>query len=359
MLNWWSFLKVEAGQFYAPFTIENMTSENYSDFMERSSAVRFAVPNTREVGGMLFGELPRKAARYWVGVFNGDGQNNKNLDNRPAVIGRAYFAPLALLPHPARWLEEIWVGGSFWWQQSTNVGGGSAPSTTGVAAGDLGGVTTQGGFALFSSNYGNGTDLLKNPIRTHLAPDGTTLKYAFEANLPLPRRLGLRAEYTHQSIDFRQYQDTTLGRTAGAAGNLTGYSAYVEAYAWIGGDVGEDHPGLYHPPHWSGYQPSRKPTWALQLAVKYEHVDLDITGLPGTTNAGGTTVADPAAGHYSLDVFEAGASLYFTRHTRLIANYVINYIGRQDDSSGAGLERKNLFWLRAEHELLFRLAVAL
>src|SRR5204863_207137 len=133
--------------------------------------VRFAVPTARETGGMLQGVLPRKAARYWIGVFNGDGQNFKNLDNKPAVIGRAFFAPLALWRRHAPWMEELWLGGSFWWQTNNNLGGAGPGSLTSATSGDLASVTTQGGFSVFGSNYNNGTDALRNVIRSHLAPD--------------------------------------------------------------------------------------------------------------------------------------------------------------------------------------------
>ena len=53
---WFNF---QVGQFDAPFTLENRTSDKYFDFMERSLAVRaFAVPNNKEDGIMLWGYLP-------------------------------------------------------------------------------------------------------------------------------------------------------------------------------------------------------------------------------------------------------------------------------------------------------------
>jgi hypothetical protein len=70
-------------------------------------------------------------------------------------------------------------------------------------------------------------------------------------------------------------------------------------------------------------------------------------------------VPDPATGHYTLDVFELGANLWVTRHSRIIANYLLNYIGWGDEKTGAQLERKNLFFQKVDHELLFRLAVSL
>jgi hypothetical protein len=363
VLNWLPYLKLQAGQYYAPFTIENSTSTNYTDFMERSTVVRFAVPYPREIGAQIFGDLPRRVARYQIGVFDGDGQNFKNQDNQPAVIGRIVLAPLALWSGRPEWLEDAWVGGSFWWQRADNVAGGVAPSTTGAAQNDLQSVTTQGGFSIFSSNYGNGTDANKNAIRAHLAPDGNVIKYAFEINLPVWRGYGLRSEFVHQSIDVRQYNDVNPGngnltRTSGAPGHLDGWGAYIEAWAWVWGNVSVPRPGYYDVVHWKGYVPARPASWGLMLAAKYEHVEFNITDLPSTP-AKSAPILDPAVGHYGLDTFELGANLWFSRHARLTANYALNYVGMGDPNQAAANEKKNIFFQQYEHELLFRLQVSL
>ncbi len=359
VVNFTDYLQLEAGQFYAPFTLENQTSENFVDFMEKAATVRFVVPSPRDTGGMLLGEAPLKLARYQLGVFNGDGQNTRNLDNRPALIGRLLVQPLGPWSKESPWLANLWVGGSLWWQEATNLGGAAPPSGNGPAQGDLAALTTQGGFPVFNGNYAGGTDAMGNPIRAHLAPDGTTVKYAFEISVPITWRFGLRAEYVHQSIELRRYDDLTVGgavtRAMGAPGRLDGWATYAEAYAWIGGPVNTDFPGRYALPHWRGYVVPPPPRWALQLAARYEHVELDVSGLASPTGA-----KDPAAGHYGLDVFALGANMWFTRHARVMANYLLNYIGAGDRL--APLQQANLFvkyGSHVEHELLFRLQVNL
>ena len=87
--NFTQYAQFQVGQFDAPFTLENRTSDEYFDFMERSLAVRaFGIPSNKEDGLMAFGWLPRHFAYYSVGVFNGDGMNFKNQDLNPAVMGR-------------------------------------------------------------------------------------------------------------------------------------------------------------------------------------------------------------------------------------------------------------------------------
>jgi hypothetical protein len=356
VINYTPIAQLEAGQFYAPFTLENPTSENYTDFMEKSAPVRFAVPTARETGVMVLGESPQKVLRYWGGVFDGEGQNYKNLDYGAAVIGRAIFAPLALIPGHADWLENVWIGGSGWYQKTENLGGTSAASTTGATQGDLSNVTTQAGLTVFSSNYANGTDSANNTIRSHLAPNGSVAKYAVELNVPLFDRVGVRAEYNYQSIEVSEYSDTNAGRTPGAPGTFTGSGGYAEVYAWLGQLVNVDKPGLYQTPHWNGYRKPGPPTVGVMLAAKYEHVGFDVRGLAPAMQ-GGKVITDAAVGAYSLDVFELGGSLWFTRHSRFIANYVLNYIGNTENAAPA--EQKNLFFRKTDHELLFRLAVSL
>ena len=133
IVDYLSWLKVQVGQFDVPFTFENRTSDKYFDFMERSVVVRaFGVPQNKDAGAMLVGWLPRNAAHYEIGLFNGElAQDFKNQDNNLAIIGRAFVAPLAPLAFAQRnkWAERVWVGGSFWWQKNTNLGQG--PSSTG------------------------------------------------------------------------------------------------------------------------------------------------------------------------------------------------------------------------------------
>ncbi len=79
----------QVGQFDAPFTMENRSSDKYIPFMERSLAVRaLGIPTNKEMGAMAFGELLGQRVYYSAGVFNGDGQNRLSPDNRVDGIGR-------------------------------------------------------------------------------------------------------------------------------------------------------------------------------------------------------------------------------------------------------------------------------
>ena len=53
---WDNLAILQVGQFDAPFTLENRTSDKYFDFMERSITVRaFGIPDNKEMGAMLHG----------------------------------------------------------------------------------------------------------------------------------------------------------------------------------------------------------------------------------------------------------------------------------------------------------------
>jgi hypothetical protein len=330
IVDYLPYLKLQAGQFDIPFTMENRTSDKYFDFMERSLAVRaFGVPTNKDQGGFLFGWLPRRVAYYSVGLINGDGQNFKNQDNYPALVGRGFVAPLAWMPLAEQngWLRDIWVGASFWYQKAANLGGPVGAALAGGAQNDLTPMTTQGGVSFFATAYANGKDAAGNAVRSHLAQYGDTVKWAVEANVPI-KWVGARFELVHQSLDLAQYNDTnpvnaTILRSAGQRGaNLDGYAYYIELYAWILGDWSFiETPGLETAPRLRHFAAPREGLWGLMVAAKYEHVGFDVTGLPQAP--GGSP--DRAAGAYEVHAFELGVNAWGTRHVRLTCNYLFNY----------------------------------
>jgi len=351
IVNYTRYCQLQLGQFDIPFSLENRTWDNYQDFMERSVTGRLVVgPIGKDAGGMVFGWLPKNVAYYSIGLFNGDGNNIKNQDDYLMVAMRGFVAPLAPWAAGRAWMQQLWIGASFWWQTAKNLGAVAAPNAndlTGPAQNDLPTITTQGGQFFFNGNYDNGL------AHSHLAPNGTIYKWALEANIPAGR-MGLRFELMHDSIDLMQYNtsfdsSTLFVRSTSPGARLDGLGYYIEAYAWILGDIDFlEPPGLEAMPRLRPYTQTSAPRWGLMIAAKYEHLGLDVIGLPATT------ARDPAEGHYQLDTFELGINAWATRHARLTTNYVINYF--DGDSTRI---RRNFFYQRVEHELLFRLGVTL
>jgi len=90
------------------------------------------------------------------------------------------------------------------------------------------------------------------------------------------------------------------------------------------------------------------------MTAKYEHLAFNISGLPGMMQMGGTLVADPQAGNVEVHAFELGLNAWATKHVRLTANYIMNYI-----TGDSGAVKKNYYFGRAEHELLARVGINL
>lgn len=101
--------KIKAGQFKRPFTFENPMhpitqgfmgySQNVSKLAGFSDRAGEHASNGRDIGVQIQGDLIKNAAgrnllHYQVGVFNGQGTNQKDVDQRKDVIGGIWVAPI-------------------------------------------------------------------------------------------------------------------------------------------------------------------------------------------------------------------------------------------------------------------------
>ena len=106
----YGFFKVKAGQFKRPFTFENPMNPIDQGFMGNAQAVSKLsgsndrtgehASNGRDIGIQIQGDLlPDASGRcllhYQAGVFNGQGINTKDADNRKDIIGGAWVMPIA------------------------------------------------------------------------------------------------------------------------------------------------------------------------------------------------------------------------------------------------------------------------
>lgn len=105
----YEFFKVKAGQFKRPFTFENPMHPITQGFMSYSQNVSklagFAdrtgehASNGRDIGLQFQGDFLKNAngrnlLHYQVGVFNGEGINTGDADNRKDIIGGAWVMPI-------------------------------------------------------------------------------------------------------------------------------------------------------------------------------------------------------------------------------------------------------------------------
>ena len=101
--------KVKAGQFKRPFTFENPMhpvtqgfmsySQNVSKLAGFSDRAGEHASNGRDIGVQIQGDLLKNSAgrnllHYQVGVFNGQGTNQKDVDQRKDIIGGLWVVPV-------------------------------------------------------------------------------------------------------------------------------------------------------------------------------------------------------------------------------------------------------------------------
>ena len=104
------FLKIRVGQFKRPFTFENPMNPIDQGFMSYSQSVSklsgFSdrsgehASNGRDIGVQLQGDFlkngsGRNLLHYQVGMFNGQGINVKDVDNKKDIIGGIWVMPIA------------------------------------------------------------------------------------------------------------------------------------------------------------------------------------------------------------------------------------------------------------------------
>lgn len=81
-----------AGQFKVPFSLQELTGDQYQQFVDRGITNAFAV--ARDTGVMLHGLTAEKVFGYQVGVFNGSGESTRQEDDSLLYAARIWFDPL-------------------------------------------------------------------------------------------------------------------------------------------------------------------------------------------------------------------------------------------------------------------------
>jgi len=113
-------LTVQVGQFKPPQARQELTSASRQLFPERSLA-NDTFNLGRDQGVQAAGSCADKRVEYRLGLFNGNGPNTSNPDNRHMVTGRLDLNPLgAYKMDEAGWADDkplVNVGGSFAWNK--------------------------------------------------------------------------------------------------------------------------------------------------------------------------------------------------------------------------------------------------
>lgn len=353
------WLNVQVGQFDAPFTMENRTSEKWgTPFMERSLTVRdVAVPTQKQIGLMLWGEA-FKVLNYSIGLFDGEGQNRPNVDSKGDVFARVYVTPLAARKDA---LKNLQFG----------VSGRQGSRDHRYVNYDVPALTTQGQYAFWNPSYTGSAGL------THIIYSGSQRGVAVEARIPYGL-VDLTTEAAYIDKGTREAVDGFQAAPSPRFGSLRGYSYYVEFGYWpLGNRDINGLPGVQNMPHVDFEKPEKKTReTALQLLAKWEQVRLTYD----SARRSGSPDSKNADGDIRVDAFSLGANYWLTKHLRLTANYVLNVFpdsapisaspagGATQTSTqraqapgntlGAGVNDEARSHAHVLHELLARFAVA-
>lgn len=109
--DYFPYLQFQIGQFKEPFGLENLTSDKYIPFNERSFT--YYLTPIRDVGFMLKGTLFNDAINYGVGIFNGDGRdaNRRGQKDDKDIAGRLVLKPFS--SYGPTFLSDLQIGGSY------------------------------------------------------------------------------------------------------------------------------------------------------------------------------------------------------------------------------------------------------
>ncbi len=323
-------LIVQAGQFDAPFTLENRTSDATTDFIERAMVARtFGAPFNKEVGVMAHGLVGGGRLYYSGGLFDGEGPGFRNLDNQADVIGRVVATPF--LAGGRAW-RRFSIGLSAW--HGDHVLGAEAP----VQA-------TPGGVVFFTPHWTAGAAGL--PYALHA--QGSDTAVGGELDLPLGDRFGARGELVWKRQHFLENDASAPPGTPAGDAVLDGICGYVEVWYWLWGDARLlPTPGRELPLRVEGEAPpgARLPA-GLQLAARGEVLNESLT-------SDTTALGDPGIATTRVVSGTVGLNYWRGRLVRLSANYVLNAFGGTSITA-LGLVAAG----RYEQELLLRLAASL
>jgi len=109
--DYFPYLQFQVGQFKEPFSLENLISDKYLPFNERSMS--YYLTPARDVGFMIHGSLFSDFINYGIGIFNGDGRDANRRDQKDdkEVTGRLVARPFHYCD--PSFLKGLQIGGSF------------------------------------------------------------------------------------------------------------------------------------------------------------------------------------------------------------------------------------------------------
>ncbi len=283
-LNYTPLAVVRAGQFKVPFGYEQVTSSTTFDFIERSVAGNFIASTSRDIGVMVFGSVLDKRINYYLGAFNGTGENMTDDNDSLTFIGRLLFSPFA--DNEDSVLQGLTFGGSF------SGGDREAHSSRSITLAAL------------------------NKISNTVTVNGQRTRAAAEARY-FNGPFSLKGEYYYQREERNNIGGTDFEDLI--TQGFYGIATYV-----LTGEKKVDNANIV-PTH--NFNPSTGEWGAFELATRYSYFDLD--------KASGTdpVLTDENIAANTVQGVTFALNWYFNKYLKLMADYSFFDFDRQENLS--------------------------
>ncbi len=308
------YAQLEFGQFKIPFLMDEVRSDNWIDFVERSLADNIAP--SRDIGMMLHGSIAKDLVYYQLGIFNGRQINAAtDVDDQKDVAGRLTIAPFARLDTP--FLKDFHIGGAF----TTGIEHTTNPSTDWWKN-------------AFKTLGGNGTTFLQ--FQNTVTEDGNRSRYGGELAWMIGP-VSIKGEYvTLQLNDLRNGNKT---------GSFSGNSGYATVGWFLTGE---------HEPWKNGIPQAITPkspfvfgkggTGAFEILGRYDWLDMD-KGLLTNGFVDAKQFTNKATGYtFGLTWYPNEVVRFMLNYSRTNFDTTINVNGTKLDYEDAFLARFQIVW---------------
>jgi phosphate-selective porin OprO/OprP len=281
-------LQVQGGKFKPPVGLERLQSATATMFIERGFPT-LLVPS-RDLGGMIHGELASGLFSYAVGGFNGvrdGGTDDFDTDDGKDVAARVFVHPFRPIGNP--WLDGLGVGVAGTWGR---VDEQSPTSFRTIAA---------------NSNFFayRGADTGAAPVFAAVAGEGDRVRWSPQAYW-YAGPIGVLGEYVVSEQEL--HRDLIAGGTASKA-DLR-HSAWQVAVSIALTGENASYRGLIPAAPFDPFQG----TWgAFEIAGRYNEIDFDSDSFP--------IFANPATSVGRAQGWTAGVNWYLNRSIRVMVDF--------------------------------------
>lgn len=293
---WWKPVQFRMGIFKMPMNLEELTSSNNIDFMERSF-VNGLAPG-KEIGAMIHGS-PFKGTTYALAFSNGNGKTRETdlREDGKDIIGRVTANFAEIMDNK----EMVLHAGASFSQGDQYLG-------SGATAVGFGSARTEGRGATFMTGPSLTGGLNRTLDRSRLGLEGAVAYGPFKA----------QAEWMQLNNEFktvaRSYDLDTENWYAEALWTITGEN-YADAYK--GGAFGGLKPK-------NDFDPTTFKGGLWEVGVRYSEFDASDYNTAGIGQANGTDagVTTKARGFAKADAWTLGLKFLPTSNMRFMLNYV-------------------------------------